>query len=197
VRPAQRVAAGAVALVVATLPVRRDRIAPTEASVFASVNRLPDRWHRPAWVVMQCGALGAAPVAGGLAWAAGDRRLAARLTLAGSTSWALSKVVKRIIQRDRPSGLLEGVAVRGPAASGLGYLSGHAGVATALALGLVSRVGWRRAAPALAVAGTVGLTRIYVGAHLPLDVAGGAALGLLVEGGIAQLTEGRHAEGRR
>jgi len=28
----------------------------------------------------------------------------------------------------------------------------------------------------------VGLTRVYVGAHLPLDVAGGAALGLAVEG---------------
>jgi membrane-associated phospholipid phosphatase len=27
----------------------------------------------------------------------------------------------------------------------------------------------------------VGLTRVYVGAHLPLDVAGGAALGLAVE----------------
>lgn len=188
-RPIQRVAAGAAGLLVATLPVRRDRIGPAEASVFESVNRLPDRWHGPAWLVMQCGALGAAPVAGGLAWLAGDRRLAARLTLAGCTSWALSKVVKRVIQRDRPAGLLEGVAVRGPAASGLGYLSGHAGVATALALGLVSRIGWCRATPALAVAGTVGITRMYVGAHLPLDVAGGVALGFLVEGGIAQLTE--------
>jgi membrane-associated phospholipid phosphatase len=32
------------------------------------------------------------------------------------------------------------------------------------------------------LASVVGLSRIYVGAHLPLDVAGGAALGLLVDG---------------
>ncbi|MDQ4069415.1 MAG: hypothetical protein M3203_08095 [Actinomycetota bacterium] len=30
----------------------------------------------------------------------------------------------------------------------------------------------------------VGLGRIYVGAHLPLDVVGGAALGLVVESAL-------------
>ena len=33
----------------------------------------------------------------------------------------------------------------------------------------------------LAAVPVVGLTRIYVGAHLPLDVAGGAALGLAID----------------
>lgn len=188
-RPALRIAAGAAGLVVATLPVRRDRISPAEASIFGSVNGLPDQLHAPAWVVMQCGALGAAPAAAGVAWLAGERPLAARLAVAGSTAWALSKVVKRVVRRDRPSGLLDGVSVRGHAASGLGYLSGHAGVATALAASLVPTMGWRHAAPAFAVAGIVGVTRMYVGAHLPLDIAGGIALGLLVEGGVAQLTD--------
>jgi membrane-associated phospholipid phosphatase len=31
----------------------------------------------------------------------------------------------------------------------------------------------------------VGLTRIYAGAHLPLDIAGGAALGLAVDAAVA------------
>jgi undecaprenyl-diphosphatase len=134
---------------------------------------------------MQAGALGAAPASAAVAFALGERRLAAELAAAGSVSWALSKVVKRIVRRERPALLLRKVRVRGNAASGRGYLSGHAGVATALAAVLVQRYGVRRSMPAVAVAGTVGLTRLYVGAHLPLDVAGGTALGLVVEGAVA------------
>jgi undecaprenyl-diphosphatase len=39
----------------------------------------------------------------------------------------------------------------------------------------------------LAAAPTIGLCRIYVGAHLPLDVAGGAAMGLAVEALVERL----------
>lgn len=184
-RPAVRVAWGAAGLALSTLPVRRDRVGATEARVFTTVNGLPDAMHAPAWVVMQCGALVAAPLSAAVASALGERRLAVQLAAAGTTTWALSKVIKRLVRRERPALLLPEVVVRGHAATGLGYLSGHAGVATALAATLVQRVGFRRAVPALAVAGTVGLTRLYVGAHLPLDVAGGAALGLVVEGGVA------------
>jgi undecaprenyl-diphosphatase len=41
-----------------------------------------------------------------------------------------------------------------------------------------------RAVVAVAVP-VVGLSRMYVGAHLPLDVAGGAGLGLAVEAAVA------------
>jgi membrane-associated phospholipid phosphatase len=42
----------------------------------------------------------------------------------------------------------------------------------------------------------VGLTRVYVGAHLPLDIAGGAALGLAVEALVSLAKPGnRHACG--
>jgi undecaprenyl-diphosphatase len=187
VKPAVRLGLGAVGLALSTLPVRRDRVGATEARVFTTVNRLPDSMHAPAWIVMQCGALLAAPASAAVASAMGEKRLAVQLATAGTTTWALSKVVKRIVRRERPAGLLPAVIVRGEAAAGLGYLSGHAGVATALAATLVQRVGVRRAAPALAVAGAVGLTRLYVGAHLPLDVAGGTALGLIVESGVAWL----------
>ena len=86
-----------------------------------------------------------------------------------------------------PSALIESVRTRGPEATGLGYVSGHAGVAVALgvaAFGELSRAG--RIATLVAVP-TVGLCRIYVGAHLPLDVVGGAAMGLAIEAFVTRI----------
>jgi membrane-associated phospholipid phosphatase len=88
------------------------------------------------------------------------------------------------------------VTVRGAVAHGLGFVSGHIAVVTALAL-----VAWpwlprwgRWVAGAAVVA--VFLTRMYVGAHLPLDMFGGAALGVCVAGAVRWLfgTPARDAE---
>ena len=80
-------------------------------------------------------------------------------------------------------------------ASGLGYVSGHTAVAFALATVLAPSLprSWRRSA-VFAAASVVGFARIYSGAHLPLDVVGGAGLGLLC--GHA-LPDGRSASAAR
>lgn len=77
----------------------------------------------------------------------------------------------------RPDSLLDNVNILGDPAGGLGYVSGHSAVAVALAT--VSSPYLRRRARrvAWALAAAVCLARMYVGAHLPLDVLGGAALG--------------------
>jgi undecaprenyl-diphosphatase len=129
---------------------------------------------------MQLGAFGAIPAAAAAARLAGDGGLAGRLLAGGTGTWALAKVVKRAVRRPRPVLLLAGIRRRGRDASGLGYLSGHAGVAVALGAAALPRLGRGGRALALSAIPLVGLTRVYVGAHLPLDVAGGAALGLAV-----------------
>ena len=175
----------AVLLVTATATaVHRDRVGRCEAAAFRAVNDLPGSLYPPAWAVMQLGALGAAPAAAGAAWLAGDGDLAGRLLAGGAGAWALSKVVKRVVRRPRPAALLPGTHVRGPEAAGLGYLSGHAGVAVALGAAALPRLGKAGRAVTLCTVPVVGLTRIYVGAHLPLDVAGGAALGLVVDAAV-------------
>lgn len=164
--------------------VRRDRVGRRETRVFRAVNGLPDSLFAPAWVVMQLGALGAAPAAAGVALAVGQPKLARRLLVGGTASWALAKVVKQAIRRPRPAALLPDAHHRGREATGLGYLSGHAAVAVTLGTTVLPRVAGVARIPLLAAVPVVGLCRIYVGAHLPLDVVGGAALGLVVEAGV-------------
>ena len=60
---------------------------------------------------------------------------------------------------------------------GLGFVSGHSAVAFSLAAVLSPYLGrWRGVGYGLAA--TVSFARIHVGAHLPLDTVGGAALGM-------------------
>ena len=186
--PRIRLGAGTAALLVTAIAVRRDRVGPCETAAFRAVNGLPSSLYPPAWAIMQLGALGAAPATAGAAWLAGDRELAGRLLAGGTSAWALSKVAKRIVQRPRPAILLPGTRCRGREAAGLGYLSGHAGVAVALGAAALPRLGAAGRSLTLSAVPVVGLTRVYVGAHLPLDVAGGMALGLAIEAAMTLVT---------
>jgi glycosyltransferase 2 family protein len=191
--PKVRLGIGTAALLVTALAARRDRVSPAEARVFRAVNGLPDALHAPAWAIMQLGTLGAAPAAAGAAWLADDRELAGRLLASGACTWALSKLVKQVVRRPRPAALLTGTRRRGRDAAGLGYLSGHAGVAVALGAAALPHLGPSGRALTVTAIPVVGLTRVYVGAHLPLDIGGGVALGLAVEALVSLATEGnRH-----
>ena len=179
------------AALLATPTVRHDRVGPREARAFRAVNGLPDSWYRPAWAVMQLGAFGAVPAAAATAWLAGDGELAGRSLAGGTGTWALSKVVKQIIRRPRPVILLPGIRCRGRDATGLGYLSRRAGVAVALGAAALPRLGPGGRALALSAIPLVRLTRVYMGAHFPLDIAGGAALGLAVNTAVGLIRADR------
>jgi membrane-associated phospholipid phosphatase len=180
-RARRRAAVGASVFAASIVPLRRSFVGPREETLFRAINDLPDRLFVPAWLLMQLGTVGMAPVAAAVAWTRGDRRLAARLLTAGVTTWGASKVVKRITRRPRPVALLHDAHVRGREAAGLGFPSGHAGVAVALGVAAWSRLDSRGRLAAAVLVPAVGGTRVYVGAHLPLDTISGAALGLTLD----------------
>lgn len=179
-------------LVLSTLAVRGQHVSALERTVFRPINDLPDLIYRPAWAVMQFGnALAIAGVAvAALLWR--RFRLALALGIAGLAVYLLAKVVKLVATRPRPGALLAHVHLRGAHIGGNGYPSGHAAVAFALAT-----IAWLWFGPRLRwlfVVGAVGVCfgRVYTGAHLPLDVVGGAAMGLISGAAVGLLLEVRH-----
>jgi undecaprenyl-diphosphatase len=168
-----------------------DRLPSWERSLFTAINDLPDALKIVLWPIMQLGNFWVWLI-GALAAYAIWRRPAPAITVAIATlsAWELARVVKDIVLRSRPAGYLADIHVRDNAVEGYGFVSGHAAVAFALATALAPWLGRRwLVAVAYTLATLVALARIYVGAHLPLDVIGGAAIGIAC-GLAAQLIVG-------
>ena len=89
--------------------------------------------------------------------------------------------MKSVVERGRPAAVIPGYVARpGAPDDGLGFVSGHSTVAFALAAVTAPYLPRRAGSRSTGWPRVVGVARIHVGAHLPLDVVGGAALGSLM-----------------
>jgi len=183
---------GVVVLVVTALLAAGGDVSSWERAVFRAINDLPDFLYPPVWVLMQFGSFWAIVAVGVVALAFRRFRLAIGLAIAGVSVYLLAELLKAIVDRPRPAALLTDVHIRGAVPTGNGFPSGHASVACALAviawLWFGPRVRWIF----IAAAAVVCFARVYVGAHLPLDALGGAALGVASAAFVGLVLKVRH-----
>jgi membrane-associated phospholipid phosphatase len=172
-----RLVAGLAILLAATATVRPHEVGVLETDLFRLVNDLPDALYPAFWAVMQAGNVLAVGVASLVVAATRRFWLAINLAVTGVGVWLAARWIKDEVGRERPADLLTGVHLRGPHDNGLGFVSGHAAVAVAIATLIAPYLDRRLRWAAVLVATLVGVSRLYVGAHLPFDVIGGAALG--------------------
>jgi membrane-associated phospholipid phosphatase len=191
-RYAVQVALGSLALYVTAVWSSNQQVAGPERRAFATMNGLPDALSPVLFPAMQAGSLAAVFITGGFALLARRPRLAGLIVLAGGSAWILAKFVKRIVDRGRPDGLVPDVIIRGAVQAGGGFPSGHAAVAAAMATVASPYLStWGRVAAWLTVA-LVALSRVYIGAHLPLDTVAGVLVGW-VTGSAINLATGAWA----
>jgi membrane-associated phospholipid phosphatase/MFS family permease len=101
------------------------------------------------------------------------------VVLAAYLAGGVLEVVKLFVERARPEEVLHGQVHLSHDRSWAhlaSYPSGHLIVTTAMAAAAAAAVRWLRA-PLLAYVALVGLTRVTFGAHFPIDVIVGAAMG--------------------
>lgn len=177
----------ATVVLMATTLAARAELASVEVSIFRAVNELPQGLYTVVWPFMQYGTFITIPALAVTALLFRRFVLALAMALAGVSVYLAALVVKDVVERGRPGALLTAVNERELfGAHSLGYPSGHAAVAAALTVVVAAHLSLRWVIVALALGAVVLFGRLYVGAHLPLDVVGGAALGT-VAGSIANL----------
>ena len=174
---AVRLVAALVALGLTAVPIESDHVPILEEDAFWLLNDLPRSLFLVIWLPMQAGSVGAVGFFTGIALLARRRLLAVELAAAGVLAWGLAKAIKVFFDRPRPGVLFDDAYLHGDVVTGLGYLSGHAAIAATLATVAGPWLPRRLRQLAWGLALLVGASRIYVGAHLPLDVLGGYALG--------------------
>lgn len=180
-RELPKAAAALVVLVVCSV-IAADGVPTWEAELFERVNRLTDVLEPVLFLPMQLGSLFGPVLVAAAAWWWWRRwRPAVGALVVGVVSWQAAKLIKESLERGRPTDLAEDLVRRwGTPTDGLGFVSGHSAVAFAVAAVVSPYLGRRWRAVAYALACSVALARIHVGAHYPLDTVGGAALGLLL-----------------
>jgi membrane-associated phospholipid phosphatase len=182
---------GLAVLGVGMIVVRNGTVSSFEESVFHAINNLPGALYPILWPFQQLGAVLVGPLVALVALILRRYRLAIAALLATVAKLVLERVVKAMVSRQRPATSIGAdVHRRGNVSvTGEAFVSGHAVLVAALAMIIDPYLRGRWRIIPWAVVLLVMITRVYVGAHNPLDVIAGAGLGVAI-GGLINLAVG-------
>ncbi len=174
-------AAAALVFFVAVIMAVPRSFGSTETKLFLDIYHLPGFLRWPFLVITQAGSVWMALIVFSYLWV--RKKYDQDITLGAliALTFGLVEVIKHLIARPRPFQVLADVVSREPLVHGYGFPSGHAAMATLMALSVYRFL--PKAHAKLIVAGWIVLvciSRVYLGVHAPLDVIAGASLGALV-----------------
>ena len=106
------------------------------------------------------------------------------------TTSLLNALFKYAVQRDRPPTIILDPKPLMEVPTTSSFPSGHTSTSFACAY-VISRLAPRLTIPVFVLAALIGFSRVYVGVHYPLDIVGGAALGIGVATALRLLVTGR------
>lgn len=172
---AQTLLAGAL-FIAAMLASRGEQILAWERQLFLWIYEWPDFLFTFFYAVTQLGSVYMLAVLPVFYLMTKRYHVVIRLLLTGTLAYMIAGVAKDVFSRGRPHEFITDIisldVIRGP-----GFPSGHMTLAVALALTFGHYVRTKHYWIPAAWIVSVGLSRIYLGAHLPLDIIGGFALG--------------------
>jgi len=155
------------------------QISGVEESIFRTLNNVP-QWVQVLFLLITIfGAIGVAWIISLVLLVRRRYAFAVQLWLAAMIAWWGAKLIKNFHVRLRPYDILQNVHVADVRDAAFGYPSGHMAVATAMALIIGQRLGPTGRRWLYVFVALIGISRVVVGMHSPLDIVGGFGVGLI------------------
>lgn len=176
-RPESQLAAAIFLFLISAFIVSDKTISSLEEAVFNAIYYLPAELTPLFLVITQLGNIFVLFVLAGFFLFKRHYTIVIRLLMSGLLAYLVTGVCKDLIGRGRPNEFFADVIYRDALVRGPGFPSGHVALATAIGLTLWHYLPkkYRYIAPLMIL--SVGLSRIFLGVHAPVDIIGGFAIG--------------------